>query len=160
MKKFLCVLLFVSSFCFSQVTNEEFELIKSYKQNLLDKDLNQTIKSLQDLIEFHKGETQYHISLGYIYQLQRNKKLAKFHLDKGRSYVLEQLITKKLSPKQTMDHVVALCFAGFKKECEEMFTLSEARFIGDDYYGEYEFETVEKLAEKQRENIKTYFDTK
>ena len=158
MKKFFCILYLTSSFCFSQISDIEFELIKTYKQNLVEKDLNKTIQSLHNLIDFHKGETQYHISLGYIYQLQRNKRLAKNHLEKGKSFIIDQLITAKLSPKQTMDHVVALCFAGFDKECEEMFTFSEARFVADDYYSEYEFETVQKLAEKQREIMKTYFN--
>lgn len=160
MKKFLFFLVFSSSLSFGQVSTQEFELIKTYKKNLVDKNLEQTIQSLQNLINYHQGETQYHISLGYIYQLQRNKKLAKVHLDKGRSYILDQLITEKLSPKQTMDHVVALCFAGFVKDCEEMFTFTESRFINDEYYSEFDFVSIKKLAENQRKIMNNFFENK
>ena len=160
MKKFFFLVSFVSSLCFAQVTDQEFELIKTYKQNLTAKDMNQTILALQQLINYYKGETQYHISLGYMYQLQRNRKLAKYHLEKGRSYILEQLVTKQLSAKETMYHVVALCFAGFEKDCQEMFDFSEARFVNDESYNEYDYESIKILAENQRNNLKEYFSSK
>lgn len=163
MKKIFFIISLISSFSFAQVSQQEFELIKTYKQNLVDKDMNQTIQSLKNLIDYYKGETQYHISLGYIYHLQRNRKLAKQHLEKGRTYVMDQLITStklSMSNKQAMDHVVALCFAGFEKDCAEMFMLIEARFVEDEYYMTYDFDTIKKLAEKQRNSIKEYFTTK
>lgn len=163
MRKIFFILSLFSNFLFAQISQEEFELIKTYKQNIIDKDLNKTIQSLQKLIEFHKDQTHYHISLGFIYQLQRNRKLANRHLEKGRSYVIDELVTStklSMSNKESMDHIVALCFAGYEKDCEEMFMLTESRFVNDDYYKDYDFETIKKLGEKQRNVMKSFFNTK
>ena len=157
MKYFFILFLFIGNYTFSQKPEQEIELVKRYKKSLLDKNQSQSIQTLKDLIRYHDDETQYHISLGFIYQLQGYRKLSKNHLQKGREFVKKQLITKVLSPKETMDHVVALCFAGYYSDCEEMFNLVEARLIQDDYYKNYDFDTIKKLGERQREIMKTYF---
>ena len=102
-------------------------------------------------------DTQYQISLGYIYQLQGKKELANAHLTKGRAFVLQQLEIKDFNPKQTIDHIVALCFAGYEKDCLNAFNQATALLQSDVYYSHYDFVAIQQLAMQQRQLLQAYF---
>lgn len=157
--KYFSLIAFLISLCtFAQKSEKEIELIKTYKSNIVAKDINATISTLHDLIDYYEGNSQFQLSLGYLYQLKGDKKKSKVHLSKGRTFVLDQLHEKKMSNDELMDHVVALCFAGFKDDCESSFIFFENKFINDPHYTDYEFETVQKLGERQRVLMKDNFN--
>jgi len=153
--------LFVSLFCgqmvSAQLPSNEVELIKTYKKNLINKDLHQTILSLKDLITYYNDQTHYHISIGYLYQLQNKNQLSQNHFLQGRTYILEQLRVKELTNKQILDHIVALCFAEFDEACKTTYFQFQDRFMRDKDFQEFDYETIKQLAQRQRQNIKEYF---
>lgn len=157
MKKLFLIFGLLSLNLFGQVNVTEANLIKSYKSNLIKRDVEATIQSLKALIELKNGNTQYQISLGYIYQLKGNKELANAHLVKGRAFVLQQLSEKQLNPKQTMDHIVALCFAGYEKDCLNTYNQNKELIQSDDYHSSFDFPAIQQLAMQQRKVLQTYF---
>lgn len=157
MKKLFLIFGLLSFNVFGQVNSTEANLIKSYKSNLVKKDVEGTIQSLKALIELKNGNTQYQISLGYIYQLKGKKELANAHLAKGRAFVLHQLEMKELNPKQTIDHIVALCFAGYEKDCLNSYNKNRILLESDNYTSSFEFVTIQQLAQQQRKVLQMYF---
>lgn len=157
MYQLFLIFILCSSQLLGQINRKEVELIQSYKSNLVQKDLEGTIQSLKALIALKNGNTQYQISLGYIYQLQGKNELSNAHLGKGRAFVLQQLETKALNPKQTIDHIVALCFAGFEKDCLKVYNQSASLLQSDAYYSDYDFVAIQQLANQQRQILQSYF---
>lgn len=157
MYQLFLIFILCSSQLLGQINRKEVELIQSYKSNLVQKDLEGTIQSLKALIALKNGKSQYQISLGYIYQLQGKNELSNAHLGKGRAFVLQQLETKALNPKQTIDHIVALCFAGFEKDCLKAYNHSASLLQSDAYYSDYDFVAIQQLANQQRQILQSYF---
>ena len=148
--------LIISSFTFAQIPQEEVDLIKSYKRNLIAKDLDKTTESLLQLIDYYKGNTQYHISLGYIYQLRKDFIKSKSHFEKGKSFIEYQLQNSDLSNEQILEHIVALCFANYDADCNKSYQKFQENLSVDQDLNKYDFETIKKLANHQREIIKNF----
>lgn len=147
----------VSTILYGQIDSKEAELIQSYRKSLISKDVKETVTSLNNLIVYKEGETQYHIALGYIYQLQGKHQLANVHLAKGRTFVLSQLKDKKLNNQQLLDHVVALCFAGFEQDCLQAYQTKYTLLKEDTYTSLFDFRTIQQFALHQRQLLNAYF---
>lgn len=158
-KFFFCSILFSSS-VFSQNQSTEFELMKAYRSNLIQQDIDGTIQALKKIIAYHKEETQYQISLGYIYQLKGNQKLANAHLNTGRAFVLNQISNKSLTSKEALDHIVALCFAGFEKDCFSSYNQLKQYYLDDSYFSEFDFQIIQRLGLQQRQILNQFFAPK